>query len=346
MAAAAMRARLALAGADGRWRRCLGRRRAAGLGGSRPARAGSFGFGGQGGSGTSSGGGGGGGYFGGGGGGGGTAGTAVAVAAASSFVVAQAINVNPASPTAIPAVVTLTYAAPIADESTTAVGFAGAQPQGVASPTQNLTVTNDGSAPLVVSNVVLGGTDPGDYLIDDGCQEQVAAGATCVIGIRFAPHAQGASTATLTLVTDAVVAPPTIALSGTGGASAGQGGPTGPAGPTGPSGAPGTPGKVRLVTCHAVKKTVTRKHKKVHITQQKCTTKTIVGSATFTTTGASERATISRAGVVYARGGATAVRRARAPRAAADRARQLRAAAADHVRAARVSTVREPVTIG
>ena len=199
---------------------------------------------------------------------------------------------------------TLTYAAPIADESTTAIGFTGTQSQGVASATQNLTVTNDGSAPLIVSDVVLGGTNPGDYLVDDGCQQQVAAGTTCAIGIRFAPQAAGASSATLTLVTNAVVAPPVVALSGTGGSPAAQG-------PTGAgrrerrqrSGGRAGQGPPRHLPCG--KKTVIRKHHRVRVTKQKCTTKTVSGSASFTTTGASEHATISRAGVVFARGAAT-----------------------------------------
>ena len=32
-------------------------------------------------------------------------------------------------------------------------------------------LTNNGSAPLVVSAVILGGKDPADYLVEDGCQQ-------------------------------------------------------------------------------------------------------------------------------------------------------------------------------
>ena len=313
-----------------------------GSGTSSSGQTGSFGLGAAGGGGVSAGGGGGGGYFGGGGGGGGAVGGGGG--GGSTFVTTLAANVNGPTPTANPAAVTLTYAAPIADESTTAIGFAGAQPQGLASSAQTLTVTDDGSAPLVVSGFILGGPNPADYLVDNGCQQPVAAGASCTILIRFAPQAPGPSTGTLTLETNAVVAPPTVALSGTGGGAAVQG-PTGPAGATGPGGSAGAPGKVRLVTCHAVKKTVTRKHKKVRVTQQKCTTKTVTGGAKFTTTGASERATLWRAGVVYARGGANAsgavVLRAQRPVTPGSYVRTLRI-----VRRGRTSTFWEPVTIG
>jgi hypothetical protein len=56
--------------------------------------------------------------------------------------------------------VTITYAAPTADVSPGSLGF-GTEPQGVASVEQDLTVTNNGSAPLVVSGVLISGTNPG-----------------------------------------------------------------------------------------------------------------------------------------------------------------------------------------
>jgi hypothetical protein len=123
---------------------------------------------------------------------------------------------------------------------------------------QTLTVHNGGAAPLVVSGFELGGADPDDYLLGDGCQAPIAVGASCRIGVRFAPQAQGPSTATLTLQTNAPTAPASVQLSGTGGslpqgpagaegaqgASGEQGpqGPSGAAGPQGPSGAQGAQG--------------------------------------------------------------------------------------------------------
>jgi Protein of unknown function (DUF1573) len=120
------------------------------------------------------------------------------------------------APATAAAGVTITYAAPTASESTTAIQF-GTQPEGTVGAEQTLTVTNSGSAPLVISGVMLGGTNPGDYLIDDRCQQPMAAGTSCQVGVRFCPQARGARSATLTLLTNAPTAPAAVALSGTGG---------------------------------------------------------------------------------------------------------------------------------
>ena len=73
--------------------------------------------------------------------------------------------------------VSLSYAAPTADVSTTpqadALSF-GTVPQGSSSPQQIVTVTNNGAATLLVSGYELTGNDPGDYLVDNECQSPVA----------------------------------------------------------------------------------------------------------------------------------------------------------------------------
>ena len=196
----------------------------------RRAFRGSFGVGGAGGhsvpSGfTTGGGGGGGGYFGGGGGGGSATIGAGAGGGGSSFVAAGASAVSGPTVTGAGSMVSITYAAPTADESTPTVDF-GTQPQGTATAEQALTVTNNGSAPLVVSGVLLGGSNPGDYLVDNRCQQPVAVGSVCQIGVRFDPQATGASSADLTLLTNALTAPAPVSLSGIGGSL-----PTGPTGP-------------------------------------------------------------------------------------------------------------------
>ena len=89
-------------------------------------------------------------------------------------------------------------------------------------------------------------------------------------------------------------------------------GTAGPQGAAGPQGVTGQPGQVVLITC----KTTTRKVKvkvklrKTHktktetrtITTQKCTARPITGTVTFTVTGHTARATLSRQGHVYATG--------------------------------------------
>ena len=144
----------------------------------------------------------------------------------SSFVAAGATGVSGPALASSAAQVTITYAVPAVGQSATVIGFA-TQPHGTVSTEQTLTVTNEGSAPLVVSSVVLGGADPGDYMINDRCQQPVPPGASGQVGVRFAPQKQGASSASLTLLTNAPSAPAAVALSGTGGPPVQN-----PAGPT------------------------------------------------------------------------------------------------------------------
>jgi hypothetical protein len=77
---------------------------------------------------------------------------------------------------------------------------------------------------------------------------------------------------------------------------------TGPTGPTGPAGPQGTPGQVELVSCKQVTVTITRKHHKVKVKRQKCSTKLVSGPVKFKTARGSGRASLSRSGVVYATG--------------------------------------------
>jgi hypothetical protein len=278
---------------------------------------GSFGLGGTGGDGDTSGGsagggGGGGGYYGGGG-GGGTATVGVPDGGAgggggSSFVTPNGLTMAAPTPTASPAIVSITYDVPTADESTTSLAF-GTQAQNTAGAGQTVSVTNNGSAALVVSGVLLGGSDPGDYLVDNRCQQPVEPGLSCTLGVRFDPQAQGPSTATLTLLTNAATAPASVSLSGTGGSlpagAAGQPGATGPKGATGAKGARGPAGKIELVTC----KLVTQKVKGRRRSTQKCTGRTVSGTVKFTTTRGVVHATLARRGVVYARGARVAAKR-------------------------------------
>ncbi len=195
---------------------------------------------------------------------------------------------------------TITYAAPTADEGSGSIAFSGTEPQGVASTEQSLTVTNNGSAPLVVSGVLLGGSDPGDFLIDNQCQQPVAVGTSCTVGVRFAPQAAGARSATLTLLTNAQTAPGSVALTGTGGSlpqgPAGQTGATGAMGATGATGATGRPGpagKIELVVCKPVKNSK----------REKCVTKLVSSPVKFTTARAAQvSAHVSRGAGLYASG--------------------------------------------
>jgi hypothetical protein len=66
------------------------------------------------------------------------------------------------------------------------------------SATAALQITNTGQTRLLVSDVALAGAHAGDYAVTgDGCSAGVAPGATCVIGVRFAPTAVNPRSAVL-----------------------------------------------------------------------------------------------------------------------------------------------------
>jgi virginiamycin B lyase len=164
----------------------------------------------------------------------------------------------------------------------------GSQPLGTFGAPRTLTVSNRGHGDLTFGNARVTGDD---FLIssDDCSGTTVSLGGTCTLRLRFGPSAIGARAATLQLPGDD---PLTVSLSGTGGQL-----PQGPAGPRGPA------GQVRLVTCRVVKK------------HRRCKTRVVHGSVTFTTAGRA-KATLTRRGILYAKGtarGARVALRARRP---------------------------------
>lgn len=141
------------------------------------------------------------------------------------------------------------------------------------------TATNALSADLIIGNGT--GLSP----LGGGLIESVGANSV------FANTSEGSPTST---VTTGIAGP------------VGPQGPAGQKGDTGAAGAAGKAGTIELVTC----KTVTiRKTEKVHgkikhvnVPVQKCSGRAVSGSVTFTATGVVVKATISRAGRVYATG--------------------------------------------
>lgn len=83
---------------------------------------------------------------------------------------------------------------------------------------QAVTMTNSGSAPLVISSTSLGGADAGDFHVNsDGCGgATVAPGASCTAMVTFAPSATGARTAQIAFTDNASGSPHTAFLTGTG----------------------------------------------------------------------------------------------------------------------------------
>ena len=122
-----------------------------------------------------------------------------------SFLATGATDTAGPTLTTAPPSVTITYPMPSTASATLSPRSLvfSRQPLGAISSQLTVKVSNTGSAPLLVYGVQTAGTDPGDYLIDDLCQQPVAPGSSCRVGVLFAPQAKGARTATLNMVSNA-----------------------------------------------------------------------------------------------------------------------------------------------
>ncbi len=99
----------------------------------------------------------------------------------------------------------------------------GNQGKGSASGAQLVTVTNTGNSAMQLTNVVITGTNAGDFKVDSTTTNCVLtpgatlySGQTCKIGVIFTPAAVGARLATLTLLDNTVSGADSVTLSGTG----------------------------------------------------------------------------------------------------------------------------------
>ncbi len=89
------------------------------------------------------------------------------------------------------------------------------QPVGLASSSQNVTITNTGNVTLNLATAVISGTAAGDYSQSNFCVPgSITPARTCSFSIAFTPTATGSRPATLTITDDAGTQ--TIALAGTG----------------------------------------------------------------------------------------------------------------------------------
>ena len=86
----------------------------------------------------------------------------------------------------------------------------------------NVILTNTGTLPVTISSITLGGTNPGDFAISNGCPLSPSTlpsgpfGNTCTVGVAFTPAAAGSRSAKLTITHSAPGSPKVINLSGTG----------------------------------------------------------------------------------------------------------------------------------
>jgi len=88
---------------------------------------------------------------------------------------------------------------------------------GTTSPSQPVFLKNLDTSALAISSVSLVGANPGDFVIgSNSCGASVSSGATCTVGVSFAPTAKGARSASLAFTDGAPASPQTVALTGTG----------------------------------------------------------------------------------------------------------------------------------
>ena len=101
---------------------------------------------------------------------------------------------------------------PVVSLSSTTLNFQS-QLLATTSPAQSVTVTSNGTSPVIFSGI----TVTGDYAETDNCNgSTLPVGSTCTINVTFTPTATGTRTGTISLADNAVGSPQTINLTGTG----------------------------------------------------------------------------------------------------------------------------------
>jgi hypothetical protein len=84
------------------------------------------------------------------------------------------------------------------------------------SPPQKITLTNEGSVRLSITQVTVVGKDKDDFTQVNACGTSLVAGASCTIDVWFTPRATGSRTAALTITDTGGASPQKVSLTGTG----------------------------------------------------------------------------------------------------------------------------------
>lgn len=104
---------------------------------------------------------------------------------------------------------------PAASLNSTMLSFAQ-QITSTVSSEQSLTITNSGTAPLLIGTPVITGADASSFQFGlNGCTSPLAPSDSCSIGIRFAPTSANDKLASLSIPSNASSSPDTVSLSGT-----------------------------------------------------------------------------------------------------------------------------------
>jgi 6-phosphogluconolactonase (cycloisomerase 2 family) len=111
--------------------------------------------------------------------------------------------------------VSILLQSPIASLAPPTLSF-GDQTLNTKSPPQTVTLSNAGSASLVIAGISITGLNSSDFAQTNDCGNGLLAGANCQINVTFTPSAVGARSATLSVSDNASGSPQTASLSGLG----------------------------------------------------------------------------------------------------------------------------------
>jgi hypothetical protein len=130
-------------------------------------------------------------------------------------VLSGTITITDSDPT--PQVVSLTGTGvlPVNQVSPGLLGF-GNVPIRTISAAQVVTVSNPGTAPLVINRISLNGGNTNQFSQNNNCPPTLAVGATCAINVTFRPTTRGAKATTLNVVVAAPATSQAVPLTGTG----------------------------------------------------------------------------------------------------------------------------------
>ena len=92
----------------------------------------------------------------------------------------------------------------------------GDQRVGTTSNAVPVTLTNEGTQTLNISQITIMGSDSADFAQNNNCGSSVPAGGQCTIQVTFTPTQTGLRSATLAIYDDGGGSPQKVALSGTG----------------------------------------------------------------------------------------------------------------------------------
>jgi len=87
---------------------------------------------------------------------------------------------------------------------------------GTSSPSEPVTLTNNGNGILFISSINFTGPNPGDYSQTNNCGTQLASQSTCTINVILKPTAQGTRQAFLNVNDNSVPSPQQVSLQGDG----------------------------------------------------------------------------------------------------------------------------------